>query len=61
MYEKWMNHIKLPEDLMKRIRQFNALIWDKYKGLDENQILNSLPGPARQEMLEFLLSEYFII
>jgi len=56
-YEQWMNHMKLPGEIMKRVKNYNEYIWRKYRGLDENLILEDLPSSTRQEILEFLLND----
>lgn len=59
MYDKWMSHAKLPKSLILRVRRYNEHVFNKYKGLDENKILQELPETTRNEILEFLLIEYF--
>jgi len=56
-YDQWMRHVKLPMEIMKRVKNYNEYIWRKYRGLDENLILEDLPSTTRQEILEFLLND----
>lgn len=60
MYDNWMKHVKLPHNVVQRIKNYNEYIWQKYQGLDGNVILEDLPSTTRQEILEFLLTEYHI-
>jgi len=57
MYDKWMSHIKLPPELIHRVKKYNDHIFNKFKGLDENKILGELPNTTRLEIMEFILSE----
>ena len=59
MYEEWMNHIKLSEDLQKRVKTHHKYLWNKFKGLDINFILTSLPVSLKYEIIEYLLKEYY--
>lgn len=36
MYEKWMENMKLPQNLKVRVRNYHDLRWSKFKGLDDN-------------------------
>lgn len=60
MYYRWMKHIKLPQEIILRVKNYNEHIFSKYKGLDEDKILSELPSTTRQEIFEFLLTEYFL-
>lgn len=53
-----MRQIKLPDKIISRVKKYNQYLWEKYHGLNENQILDDLPSSTRQEILEFLLFEY---
>ena len=55
MYETWMENMKLSEGLKKRVRNYHELLWLKFKGLDENQILADLPMTLRGEITENIL------
>ena len=57
MYDKWMAHIKLPKELMNRVKKYNEHMFSRYKGLDEAKILADLPVSTRNEILEFMLNE----
>ena len=57
MYDKWMAHIKLPKELMNRVKKYNEHMSDRYKGLDEAKLLADLPVSTRNEILEFMLNE----
>jgi len=52
-----MKHVKLPGEIIHRVKSYNEYIWKKYRGLDENLILDDLPSTTRLEILEFLLNE----
>lgn len=58
MYEHWMNHIQLPNDLANRVRKYQEFSWLKSHGLDQNSILKDLPESIRNEILENLVKEY---
>ena len=57
MYDKWLQHIKAPKELMNRVKKYNEHLFSRYKGLDENKILADLPMSTRNEILEFILTE----
>lgn len=52
-----MENIKLPSNLKQRVNAFHELKWEKFKGLDENQILGDLPKTLREKITEFLLKD----
>ena len=56
LLETWMKSTKLDVALRQRIRRYYSHIWDKFKGLDENSIINDLPQTLREEILAFLLN-----
>jgi len=59
MYDKWLQHIKAPKELMNRVKKYNEHLFSRYKGLDENKILADLPMSTRNEILEFILTDLF--
>lgn len=41
--EEWMVHTKLPAKLSKKVKSFYQLIWNRYQGLTDEEILKELP------------------
>ncbi|KAL8139368.1 hypothetical protein V2J09_005389 [Rumex salicifolius] len=52
--EEWMNHRQLPEELKERIRRFVQYKWLATRGVDEEDILQSLPLDLRREIQRHL-------
>jgi hypothetical protein len=46
----------VPSDIDAKVRNYYEYIWDRYRGLDKNEMLNDLPGPLRLEILLQLAS-----
>lgn len=53
-----MHHIKLPKEIMTRVRSHNEFVLHKYHGLDETEILRKLPQTIKTEIMEGILSQY---
>ena len=56
--KSWMEHMKLPKDFAKRVLIFYESGWKKFRGIDENEILNQLPETIKDDLLIFLLKKY---
>jgi cAMP-binding proteins - catabolite gene activator and regulatory subunit of cAMP-dependent protein kinases len=52
-----MKNLKLPSDLRERVLAFHNVKWLKFKGLDENQILDDLPKSLKEKITEFMLRD----
>jgi CRP-like cAMP-binding protein len=54
-YNKWMENMKLSVELRQRVASYHELKWKKFKGLDENEILNDLPSSLKDNISENIL------
>lgn len=52
--EEWMRHRQLPPDLQERVRRFEQYKWLTTRGVNEEQILKSLPQDLRREIQRHL-------
>ncbi|XP_051126065.1 cyclic nucleotide-gated ion channel 18 [Andrographis paniculata] len=52
--EEWMRHRQLPPDLQERVRRFNQYKWLATRGVNEEEILQSLPPDIRREIQRHL-------
>lgn len=52
--EEWMRHRQLPPDLQDRIRRFVQYKWLATKGVEEEDILQSLPLDLRRQIQSHL-------
>ncbi|KAK4417746.1 Cyclic nucleotide-gated ion channel 18 [Sesamum alatum] len=52
--EEWMRHRQLPEDLQERVRRFEQYKWLTTRGVNEEDILKSLPQDLRREIQRHL-------
>ncbi|KAA8542652.1 hypothetical protein F0562_023849 [Nyssa sinensis] len=52
--EEWMRHRQLPPDLQDRVRQFVQYKWLATRGVDEEEILQSLPLDLRRQIQRHL-------
>ncbi|PIA40471.1 hypothetical protein AQUCO_02500282v1 [Aquilegia coerulea] len=52
--EEWMRHRQLPHDLQERVRRFEQYKWLATRGVDENNILRSLPLDLRRDIQRHL-------
>ncbi|KAF5208107.1 Cyclic nucleotide-gated ion channel [Thalictrum thalictroides] len=52
--EEWMRHRQLPQDLQQRVRRFEQYKWLATRGVDENNILRSLPLDLRRDIQRHL-------
>ena len=55
--KSWMEHLKLPKEYSARVLNFYECRWKKFKGIDENEIINNLPETIKDDILIFLLQE----
>jgi len=47
----------VPAAIDAKVRNYYEYIWERYRGLDKNEMLNDLPGPLRLEILLHLASD----
>ncbi|XP_019197318.1 PREDICTED: probable cyclic nucleotide-gated ion channel 16 [Ipomoea nil] len=52
--EEWMSHRQLPQDLQERVRRFVQYKWLATRGVEEEEILRSLPLDIRREIQRHL-------
>uniref|UniRef100_A0A1J3I8E0 Putative cyclic nucleotide-gated ion channel 3 n=1 Tax=Noccaea caerulescens TaxID=107243 RepID=A0A1J3I8E0_NOCCA len=52
--EQWMSHRMLPDDLKKRIRQYEQYKWQETRGVEEEALLSSLPKDLRKDIKRHL-------
>ncbi|KAK4362372.1 hypothetical protein RND71_017613 [Anisodus tanguticus] len=52
--EEWMRHRQLPEDLQDRVRRFVQYKWLATRGVEEEEILRSLPLDLRRQIQRHL-------
>lgn len=52
--EEWMRHRQLPEDLQERVRRFDQCKWLATRGVNEEEILQSLPLDLRRQIQRHL-------
>lgn len=52
--EEWMRHRQLPPDLQDRVRRFVQYQWLATRGVDEEDILNTLPLDLKRDIQRHL-------
>lgn len=52
--EQWMHHRLLPQDLRERVRRYDQYKWLETRGVDEENIVQSLPKDLRREIKRHL-------
>ncbi|GMI81983.1 cyclic nucleotide gated channel 8 [Hibiscus trionum] len=52
--EQWMHHRALPEDLKERVRRYDQYKWMETRGVDEENIVQSLPKDLRRDIKRHL-------
>ncbi|XP_033148408.1 probable cyclic nucleotide-gated ion channel 3 [Brassica rapa] len=52
--EQWMSHRMLPDDLRKRVREYEQYKWQETRGVEEEALLSSLPKDLRKEIKRHL-------
>lgn len=48
--EQWMSHRQLPEDLRKRVRHAERFSWVAMRGVNEEELLSSLPEDIQRDI-----------
>ncbi|KAM0040724.1 putative IQ motif, EF-hand binding, cyclic nucleotide-binding domain, Ion transport [Helianthus debilis subsp. tardiflorus] len=52
--EQWMHHRLLPEDLQERVRRYDQYKWLETRGVDEENLVHSLPKDLRRDIKRHL-------
>ncbi|THF96683.1 hypothetical protein TEA_009919 [Camellia sinensis var. sinensis] len=52
--EQWMHHRLLPQDLRERVRRYDQYKWLETRGVDEHNIVQSLPKDLRRDIKRHL-------
>ncbi|KAL2556192.1 Cyclic nucleotide-gated ion channel 1 [Forsythia ovata] len=52
--EQWMSHRLLPESLRERIRRYEQYKWQETRGVDEENLVHSLPKDLRRDIKRHL-------
>ncbi|XP_057520056.1 putative cyclic nucleotide-gated ion channel 8 isoform X2 [Amaranthus tricolor] len=52
--EQWMHHRLLPQELRERVRRYNQYKWLETRGVDEENIVQSLPKDLRRDIKRHL-------
>lgn len=48
--EQWMSHRMLPDDLKKRIKQYEQYQWQETRGVEERVLIRNLPKDLRRDI-----------
>lgn len=59
--KSWMIHIKLPKKMFNRVVRYQTSLWKKFKGIDNNEILNELPSTMKNDLLLNLLKAFIFL
>lgn len=46
-----MQHNKLNNDLKKRLKEYMNYYWRKFKGIEENKLIQNLPPTLQSEII----------
>ena len=52
--EQWMHHRWLPQELRERVRRYDQYKWLETRGVDEENIVQSLPKDLRRDIKRHL-------
>ncbi|KAJ6372518.1 hypothetical protein OIU76_026923 [Salix suchowensis] len=52
--EQWMHHRLLPQDLRERVRRYDQYKWLETRGVDEENLVQSLPKDLRRDIKRHL-------
>ncbi|KAL9258177.1 putative cyclic nucleotide-gated ion channel 5 [Drosera capensis] len=52
--EQWMHHRLLPQDLRERVRRYDQYKWLETRGVDEDNLVHSLPKDLRRDIKRHL-------
>ncbi|KAH1234032.1 putative cyclic nucleotide-gated ion channel 20, chloroplastic [Glycine max] len=52
--EQWMSHRRLPEDIRRKVRQAERYNWAATKGVNEEMLMENLPGDLQREIRRHL-------
>uniref|UniRef100_A0A6N2M5D0 Ion transport domain-containing protein n=1 Tax=Salix viminalis TaxID=40686 RepID=A0A6N2M5D0_SALVM len=56
--EQWMHHRLLPQDLRERVRRYDQYKWLETRGVDEENLVQSLPKDLRRDIKRHLCPEF---
>jgi voltage-gated potassium channel len=48
---EFLRQRNVPAEIDAKVRNYYEYIWERYRGLDKNELLNDLPSPLRLEIL----------
>jgi len=54
---EFLRQRQIPAEIDAKVRNYYEYIWERYRGLDKNQMLDDLPGPLRLEILLHLAGD----
>lgn len=52
--EQWMHHRLLPQDLRERVRRYDQYKWLETRGVDEQNLVETLPKDLRRDIKRHL-------
>lgn len=52
--EQWMHHRLLPDDLQERVRRYDQYKWLETRGVDEENLVQTLPKDLRRDIKRHL-------
>ncbi|XP_020672940.1 probable cyclic nucleotide-gated ion channel 5 isoform X1 [Dendrobium catenatum] len=52
--EQWMHHRLLPQELRERVRRYDQYKWQETRGVDEENLVQSLPADLRRDIKRHL-------
>lgn len=52
--EQWMHHRLLPQELRERVRRYDQYKWLETRGVDEENLVQSLPKDLRRDIKRHL-------
>jgi cyclic nucleotide gated channel len=50
----WMKQNRVPSKIVARYKDYEDCMWDSFQGIEEQQILKSLPKSLRMEIRSFI-------
>ena len=53
---EFLRQRQVPAEIDAKVRSYYEYVWEHYRGMDKNDMLNDLPGPLRLEILLHLAS-----
>jgi hypothetical protein len=56
MVKQWMMHLKIGNDLQRRVTSYYDLLWMKLRGHDDSEIMKDLPETLRTDISKQLFN-----